>query len=237
MKKGLSLQETNYTFSFAPFMLALYKDDLIRLIETTKSNFPKVTIQIGKKRLEYFINSAADVDELFKTDGGKTEEYHCLYLSLHTSVTTMMAASVIMEITPSMYSLYIEDSQNQKLKELMKTIQGIVRNRNIFRFFRNRFISIFIFLADFLLLLYVLLFREMLERTLNISMPDGLVILLALLINGIFLVPHGQNKIFLLPENEVNVVYRNRETLVISAILLAIGLTVIFIILRLLKLI
>ncbi len=233
MKK--SMQESFATYSFAPFMLSLYKSDLVKLITVTKGRFPKVDIQIGRKRLENRINELSDLEDLIKRDKFKPVEYRCFYMSVQASLATMVAANLVLEISPEYYSLYVADSADENLKDLVRDIKAIVRNRNIYRFFRNKAVTAAVFAVDFLLLGYIVLFKDMIERNLNVTIPDALFILFAALVNGMFLVPHGKNKIYLFPETQVPALTRNREMLLVGALMLGLGVTLIVVVLRVLK--
>jgi hypothetical protein len=236
-KERFSLQENYSTFSFNPFILILYKEDLVRLIETTGKDFPKVDIQLGQKKLEEKIQFIADVESLANRDNNAEKIFSHLYISLRTSASAMMAANMIVEITPNSNSLYIFDRSDERLVKLGKEIMQIIRSRDPYRYLRNRFVSLAVFIIDFAFLFYTVFLKDLIEKTLNFSMPDMMILAFVLLLNSMFLVPHGKNKIFLKNKDEIGVFTKFRECTVVCGILLLAFADLVLIVLKLIKVI
>ncbi len=228
-----SIRESFYTFSFSPFMLTLFKEDIKRIIEITKSDFPKVTIQIGQYTLEKEINEISDIEAIAKSNQKKLREYHCLYILVQTSPKETEKPYMIIDISPSSYNLFISDSEEKKLIALHAKIKEIMVNRNIYRFFKNKIINIFVLICDVFFVLYVLFLKDIIEKLINFRIPDTLFLLAALLVNIIFIVPHGKNKIYIQEEKKVSVFKKDRETIMIGGIIAVIGIILIFSILKL----
>lgn len=216
-------------------ILTLYKEDLIKLIELTNKDFPKVDIQIGRKKLEHSFQFQADVESLSGKEGKEAVEYNHLYISLHTSTSAMIAANLILDIQPNTCSLYVFDRADEKLVKLAKEIKKVLRSRDPYRFFRNRFTSIAVYVVDFAYLFYIIFLKDMLEKSLNYSMPDYYFLALVLLINSTFLIPHGKNKLFLKGPKEVKILLKYREMAIMSGLLFLIAVTLVLIVLKLIK--
>jgi hypothetical protein len=217
--------------------LILYKDDLVKLIETTGRDFPKVDIQLGQSKLEHKIQFLADVDSIAARDNNDEKEFNHLYISLRTSASNMIAANMIVEITPKMTSLYIYDRSDDKLVKLGKEILKIVQSNDPYRFFRNRFVSLAIYLVDFAFLFYTVFLKDMIEKTLNFPMPDLMILTFVLLLNAILVVPHGKNKIFLKNKSEIGIFMKFREWTIVCGILLFALVDLILIVLKLIRVI
>ena len=69
-------------------------------------------------------------------------------------VAAMIAANMILEITPVSTSLYIFDRSDERLVKLGKEILKIAKSADPYRYLRNRFASIAVYLVDFAFLLY-----------------------------------------------------------------------------------
>lgn len=236
-KERISLQDNFSTFSFSPTILTLFKEDLIKLISVTNKDFPKVDIQLGRKKLEHHIQFQADVESLSNKEGKEAIEYNHLYISLHTSTAAMIAANLILEIQDRTYSLYVFDRADERLVNLAKEIKTILKSSDPYRFFRTRLTSILIYAIDFIYLVYIMFLKDMLEKSLNYSMPDYYFIALIVLINSILLIPHGKNRIFLKTKKEVSIFMKYREMLVLSGLFFLIVVNLVLIVLKLIKVI
>ena len=64
---GTGIQETYYTYSFTPFMLTLFRQDMVRVVETVKNSYPEARIQFGEETLEYEIDSVKEMEEIAAT--------------------------------------------------------------------------------------------------------------------------------------------------------------------------
>jgi len=223
---GKSIRESYYTFSFSPFMLTIFKEDLDYILSITTGLFQKVNIQIGKNVLEREINSKADINKLSSKD--KQTEYHCLYIYIQSGESYL-----IVDISPSTYNLFVSDSSDERLLKLYKAIKEVILNRNIYRFFKNKVVYSFVIVCDFFFLLYILFLKDVIERGISASIPDSLFLMFVLLVNIVFIVPHGKNKIYLLEESRVSVFVKNREVLLIGGIVLVIGVIIFFNIIKL----
>ena len=234
-RERLSLQDNFSTFSFKPLVLTLYKDDLLKLIDLTNKDFPKVDIQFGRKKLENSIHFQADVESLASREGNEPVEYSLLYISLHTSTSAMIAANLILDIQPNTCSLYVFDRADEKLVSLAGEIKKVLRSRDPYRFFRNRFVSILVYIIDSAYIFYTIFLKDMLEKSLNYSMPDWFFLAFVLLCNCSFLIPHPKNKIFLKNKKEVSIFKKYREMAVMGGLLFLIAVSLVLIVLKLIK--
>lgn len=197
------LQESRSTFSFQPFILMLFRDELVKLIEKCGKEFPNADIQMGEKRLEHKIQFKDDVDLLSNWNNSVDKTFHHLYISLRTSASSAMAASMILEITPYNKSLYIHDRQDEKTSKLAKEIRKLIQSRDPYRFVRNTFVNIAIYAVDFVFLFYIVFLKDMIEKVMNFPMPDLMMLIFVLLLNSTFLVPRGKNRIYLKNSDQI----------------------------------
>jgi hypothetical protein len=228
-----SIHETFYTFSFMPFMLVLFLEDIIELVELKKNKAYKVIIQIGINSLDYNLNTVSGLAEIVKSDKMKQLEYHSFYIHIQSITGKKDEPYLIMDIAPTSYSFYQSDAFDPKLTEIGKKIKEIITKRNIYRIFRNRLIDTIIFICDLFFVFYILFLKDMLQKYFDLKLPDFLLLMLALLLNLIFIVPHGKNKIYLFDKNEVNFFKKNREVLFLSSLMGIIGLITLSIIINL----
>lgn len=229
---GKSIRESYYTFSFSPFMLTLFKEDLIYILDITKGAFPKANVQIGKSVLEKEISNELDINELSKKSN--YAEYHCLYIYVQTTAEEHEKTYLIVDISPSSYNLFVSNSSDEKLLRLYREIKEVILNRNIYRFFKNKVVYTFVIVCDIFFLLYILFLKDVVEKLVNANIPDGLFLMFVLLVNIVFIVPHGKNKIYLNEESKVSIFAKNREVLLIGGIILVIGVIIFFNIMKLL---
>ena len=223
----VSSRDTYYTFSFSPFMLTLFKDDIISLIEIALSSGQCASFQIGGYSLENEIKNPSDLDSLAKNDDYKRKEYHSFYFIIQDPEGLKDKPYLILDISPSSCSLYLSDTHDSLLNKIYGEIKSIIECRNNFRFFRKRFLNFIVAFFDLFLILYMFFLKDMMEKVVNRQIPDTIPLLTLLLINIIYIIPHGKNKFYLFKRNEVNYFFKNRENLFLMGVLLVIGIFIV----------
>lgn len=232
---AVSSRDTYYTFSFSPFMLTLFKEDIIRLIEIASSSGRCASFQIGGYSLENEIKNPADIDSLVKNDDFKRKEYHSFYFIIQDPEGLKDKPYLILDISPSSCSLYLSDMNDAGLKKIYGEIKNIIEHRNNFRIFRKRFINFIVLFCDLFLIFYMFFLKDLMEKIVNRQIPDTIPMLTLLLINIIYIIPHGKNKFYLFEKKEVNYLFKNRENLFLIGVLLVIGIFIVISAVNLMK--
>ncbi len=232
--RSVSSRDSYYTFSFSPFMLTLYKEDIVEFIKITKSYFPGIVYQIGGYSLEDEINNSEDLEILIKNDNFKKKEYHSFYFNVQEE-TGKEQPYLILDISPSSCNIYLSDSSSQKLKKMYTEIKKIIELRNIFRFFRKKIFNYIISICDIFFIIYMFFLKDIIEKAFNRRIPDIVLLLSVLLINIIFIIPHGKNKIYLFEKKNVNYLIRNRENLILTGALVTIIIFIVISVVNIMK--
>jgi hypothetical protein len=230
-----SCRESYYTFSFSPFMIMLFKEDILQLLKLSGDGFPEAAFQIGKQSLESKIKVPSDVQLLLKKDDYQQREYHNYFMILQFSAGNKDEPYLILDISSSSCNLFLSDKKAENLKEIYLKIKEMIEFRNIYRYFRNSFFYTFVILCDLFFLTYMIFLKDLFEKFINRRIPDTLLLLLALLVNIIFIIPHGKNRVYLFDRDKVNIVKKNREIIILGGVILIIAVLIVTSILSMLK--
>jgi hypothetical protein len=203
-------------------MLTLYREDILRLIEIVRPDYPDAVFQIGGYTLEHEISNSQDMEKIVKDDEFRQREYHCLNLIVQAKPWQKDQPHMILDISPSSCNLYLSDPGELKLLNIYGEIKKIIEAGNIFRFFRKKIFNIVIIICDILFIIYLFFLKDLIEKAANRSIPDNLLLLSVLLINVIFIIPHGKNKIYLYERGKVNLFLKNRENFMFIGVLIVI---------------
>ncbi len=204
-------------------MIMLFKDDVLNVLEISRQDFPEAAVQIGRQSLEHEIKDQGDIKALVKKDDLIQKEYHNFFLIVQSSAGSKEEPYLILDVSSSSCNLYLSDQGDRKLKSLYLKIKGLVESRNIYRYFRNRIFYSLIVICDLFFLVYMFFIKDLFEKLLNKRIPDILLLLAALLVNVIFIVPHGKNRIFLFERDHVGFMKKNREIIILGSVVLIIA--------------
>lgn len=231
MENPNRIEETYNTYNFLPNTLVFFREDVEFILKSVHSVAPRCEMQIGLESLEKSIELPADIDRLAPKEGEKPTAYHSLYVHLTDPKQETKPDYLILEISPSYYHLYLSDKNNASLLKLFEKFQQFLAKKNVFKTFRNRFVDFVIFGFDVLILSYIVALQDIIDRALGFTLPEYLLLLVILLVNLVFVVPHGKNRFYLTSENKVSYFAKKKENIFISATILCIG-VVIFLIVK-----
>ncbi len=84
-KNNFYLKKKNlYTYSFSPFIIQLYKEDITQLVDLVKSNYPEAKIFIGKDGLDFDLSNRIDIEEFFKNQELSKQVLNSIYIRITT---------------------------------------------------------------------------------------------------------------------------------------------------------
>ncbi len=234
-RRMVSIRDSYYTLSFSPFMLTLYKEDILSLIKIAGSSSGKTSFQVGSYTLENEIKNSKDLEKLVKNDDFKQKEYHSFYIIVQSAAGLKEQPYFILDISPSSCNIYLSDTGDTELLKIYNDIKKIIEHRNNLRFFRKRIINFIIVICDIFLVLSIFFLKDIMEKALNKRFPDIIPILMLLLLNMIYIIPHGNNKIYLFERRDVKFLFKNRENIFLVGILAIIGIFIVISVVNLLK--
>lgn len=204
-------QESFYTFSFTPFMITLFKEDLVRLSELFKASFPIVKFEIGKKSLEYPLDKPDDLDMLSGSKESNRKEFHSLNIRAQSALDPETASYMLLDIDQTTCTICLSHTSSKTQQSIRQSLLGILSRRNSYSFIKNQRMETIFIILDSLLVIYLLFLKDAVDRRFSFTMPDSVLFLTAVFLNIVFLIPHGKNKIYLCYEKTIPFIRKNRE--------------------------
>ncbi|MGC8764870.1 MAG: hypothetical protein ACP5QT_03195 [Brevinematia bacterium] len=219
MKNNFYLKKKNlYAYSFFPFIVSLFKEDICQIVELVKSNYPEAKIFFGRDGLDFELTSRLETENFFKNEEISNKVYNSLYIRINTS-NDENAPYLIIELDQYSYN-YIISGKDKKLNKVRREILKILRRGRVYRYIQNPFTISLILIIDVLFFPLILKFKDTLEKILNVSFSYITILLIFFLINIIFLIPGGKNRIFLKSKKEVSIFRRAKESFIFLGIFL-----------------
>ncbi len=212
MKKKFYLKKKNlYTYSFLPSIFSLYKEDVVQLVDLIKSNYPEAKIYFGKDGLDFDLISRLEAEDLFKNEEIKKKVFNSLYIRINTG-NSENDPYLIIELDQYSFN-FIISGRDKKLFKIKREIYKIFKRNRIYKFIQNPYIISIVLLIDLLYFPAILRFKTTIEKLLNLSLSYITILLTFFIINLVFILPGGKNRIFLKPKKEIPIFTRARESL------------------------
>ncbi|MCX7820675.1 MAG: hypothetical protein N2258_03265 [Brevinematales bacterium] len=224
MKNNFFLKKKNlYTYSFSPFIISLYKEDIVQLVEVIKSNYSDAKIFIGKDGLDFDLSNRIDLEEFFKNEEIANKIYNSLYIRILTGQNEN-DPYLIIEVDQYSYN-YILCGKDKKLNKIKNEILKILRHNRVYKFIKNPLTIGITILFDIFFFLFIIKFKDLVEKQINFSFSYISLLMIFFIVNLIFILPSGKNRIFLKPKKQVPILKRAPETIAFS------GMFIIFVVL------
>ncbi len=215
MKNSFFLKKKNlYTYSFSPFIISLYKEDVVQLVEVVKSNYPEAKIFIGKDGLDFDLSNRIDIEEFFKNEEISKKVYNSLYIRIMTG-NDENSPYLIIEIDQYSYN-YIICGKDKKLNKIKNEILKIIKHNRVYKFIKNPITITLALGFDILFLLFIFQFKDFVEKKINFSFSYISLLMIFFMVNLIFILPSGKNRIFLKSKKEVPFIKRSPEIIAFS---------------------
>ncbi len=216
-KNNFYLKKKNlYTYSFSPFIIQLYKEDITQLVDLVKSNYPEAKIFIGKDGLDFDLSNRIDIEEFFKNQELSKQVLNSIYIRITTGENEN-SPFLIIEIDQYSYN-YIISGKDKKLRKIKNEILKIINRNRVYKYIKNPFTIFFVICVDIAFFLFIFKFKDLVEKKLNFSFSYISLLMFLFVTNLIFILPSGKNRIFLKPKKEVPFFKKYREAIAFFSI-------------------
>jgi len=212
MKNKFYLKKKNlYSYSFSPYIFNLYREDILQITELVKENYPDSKIFFGKDGLDFEIKSRLEAEEFFKSEEMSKQIFNSFYIKITTG-NTEESPYLIIELDKYSFN-FIISGKDKKLLKIKNEIFKIFKKHRIYRFINNKLTKFIVLLLDILLFVFIFKFKDMVEKKLNFNISYITILLIFFILNLVFILPSGQNKIFLKSKKDVPFFRRSPELL------------------------